>query len=187
MTEPLTDPDDAALPDPDPAEPTSPARTGRRVPVLAVVIVAGLVLAGTAVGAGLALSNGSPRTGKECLVGTWHSDGIRVSPDEVRPGTLDSSFRSDGTGENHLVAREDKDGKNTVTDRFDFTFHYAATDTTIAYTQVEGTVVTADPAGAGPPSDLHVSQLSDSTYTCRGDRLTIGSGEPGLTQTLTRR
>jgi hypothetical protein len=180
VTEPLGDPEPAAPP------PPGPAGARRRLPLAALVIVAGLVLVGAAVGVGVALS-GPPKTGAACLVGDWHSDGIRVGLDTVAPGSIDASFRSDGTGENHVVAREDADNRNTVTDKIDFTFHYTATDTTIAYTQADGTVSSADPTGDGTPLSQHVTQLSNDTYTCSGDRLTIGGGDPGPSQSLTRR
>ncbi len=153
------------------------------MPLIAAVIVVSLVLAGAAVGVTVALTSGSPRTGAACVAGDWHTDQIQVTPDVTHPGTIDASYRADGTGEYHLVLRDDAQ----ITDKYDFTYHYAATGTTITYTQVSGTMSGFNLTGDGTTTSQHVSQLSSETYTCGGDRLTIGSDRPGLSQTLSRR
>jgi hypothetical protein len=168
--------------------PPQKKKTGLIVGIIAgVVVLAGVIVAITTVGGG----GGGNKTGAACLLGDWQSNTIPSdltgSTDvKVLSGSLNASFKSDGTGSETInnVRIQDPTSGLTATVHGNINFHYTATDSTISYSQAAGKV-TVDVAGTS--QDEPVENPSDDTYTCQGDTLTFQGTGGGSSTALHRR
>lgn len=181
-----------AVPQPGaPENGTPPVRRRRTGLVVAIVVV---VLLAAAVVVVLATRKSTPpKTGADCLIGTWRTSSVLVRDGIVSNGGLDTTYRPGGTGEgsiNYTETLTSGDG-GTVTVVGHYTFNYAATDGSITptdgsitYTNVQGTINTTGPNG---PDNEQLTSVGDESFSCTGDQLLINSPDLGGSQLYERR
>jgi hypothetical protein len=165
----------------------TPAGRRRRTGAVAAIVV--VVLALLAVG-GVVLFTGEsapPKTGADCLVGSWRSTSVLVRDGTVTGGGITVTYHPGGTGDgnaNFTEAVNSDNGGGVVTYVASYTFDYAATAGGITYTNVDGTSTTTGPDG---PQTAPVSSFGDETFSCTGDTLHVDVPDEGGSQTYARR
>jgi hypothetical protein len=164
-------------------EPVPARRRGRRTALVVTVVV---VLLAAGVGVLLATRKSTPpKTGADCLVGTWRSTSVLLRDGTVTTGGVNVTYHPGGTGDGSVNITEDlsDDQGGVVTITENYTFNYAATDSRITYTNVHGNSVTVGPSGSDPEE---MSSLGDDMFTCTGDSLHVDSPDIGGSQTYAR-
>lgn len=161
----------------------TPAPSRRRRTGLIVAVV--VLLAGLAGVLAFTLGSAPAKTGADCLVGSWRSTSVLLRDGTVTRGGVTVTYKPGGTGDGSVSFTEalddPKGGSATLTENF--TFNYAATDSKITYTNVNGHSTTNGPDG---PQSNPISSLGDEPYSCTGNTLHVDDPDIGSSQVYSR-